>query len=138
MAKMDELYNAIYEYCEKNNCWTDSNSATDWNQILGANYGSACYTALVNHGKLHRFKFNHRAAYYYQLAPIGKIKEKIEAKELEDNIRNANIFIEKYEEKIKQYKDYYDGQIADLESILEARLLDLEKQYKEALELLGK
>jgi predicted DNA-binding protein YlxM (UPF0122 family) len=141
MAKMDELYNDIYEYCEKNDCWTTYNSISGWNEVLGASYAPASFTALVNHGKLDRFKDNiyynnKNQPYKYQLAPIGKVKEKIEKAELEDKIRRANNFIERYEEKIKFWKDSYGKQIAELESKLETKLLDLKDDYEEAKALI--
>ena len=115
MARMDELYNDIYSYCEKNECWKVSNSITEWNEILGNNYGVPSYTALVNAGKLEKEKGYGERAYSYRIVPTGKIKEIMEAQKAAKEKEHAEWIIAHYEGQLVLHKARYEEKIKEAE-----------------------
>lgn len=123
MARMDELYNDIYTYCEENECWKVWNTITEWNVVLDNNYGVPSFTALVNAGKLMKEQRYGERAYYYRLVPTDKIKEIMEAQKVAHERRNAERFIADYEERLANRKARY-----------EERIKEAEEQYKRDLE----
>ena len=123
MAKMDELYNDIYAYCEENVCWRAWNSMAGWNGCLDKKYGSAAFTALVDAGKLEREKRYKERAYRYRIVPTGKIKELMDAEKTRREKESAEYTIAHYEEAIARRKARYE------EAIKQA-----EEQYQKELE----
>lgn len=123
MAKMDELYNDMFNYCEENNCWKIKASASDWNGMLGTNYGSAAFTALANAGRIEKDKAYKAKSYLYNIVPTGKIKEMMEATKREKEIEDAKYVVEHYEEAIAARRARYEEAIANAKRQLE---LDLE------------
>ena len=115
MARMDELYNDIYTYCEENECWKVLNTITEWNEILGNNYGVPSYTALVNAGKLEKEKRYGEKAYSYRIVPTDRIKEKIEAEKKRREIENAKWNINHYEEQLTMRKAQYEERVKEAE-----------------------
>ena len=115
MARMDDLYNDIYTYCEENECWKAMNTVTEWNEMLGNNYGSACFTALVNAGKLEREKRYGERAYSYRLVPTGKIKELMEARKEAQKKKDAEWVIAHYDEQVARWKANYEEMIKEAE-----------------------
>ena len=115
MARMDELYNDIYTYCEENECWKVSNSITEWNEILGNNYGVPSYTALVNAGKLEKEKGYGERAFSYRIVPTGRIKELMEAQKVAKEREHAEWVIAHYEEQMALRKARYDEMIQQAE-----------------------
>ena len=123
MAKMDELYNDMFNYCEENGCWKTKASAADWNAMLGTNYGSAAFTALANAGRIEKDKAYRSKSYIYNIVPTGKIKEMMEATKREKEIEDAKYVVEHYEEAIAARRARYEEAIANAKRQLE---LDLE------------
>lgn len=115
MARMDDLYNDIYTYCEENECWLAWNTITEWNVVLDNNYGSACFTALVNAGKLERDKRYGERAYSYRLVPTGKIKESMKAQKEARERKDAEWVIAHYDERIAMWKANYEEMIKEAE-----------------------
>lgn len=115
MARMDELYNDIYTYCEENECWKVLNTITEWNEILGNNYGVPSYTALVNAGKLEKEKRYGERAYSYRIVPTGKIKEMMEAQKEAREREKAEWVIAHYDEQMAMWKARYEEKIKDAE-----------------------
>lgn len=123
MAKMDELYNDMFNYCEENGCWKTTASASEWNAMLGTNYGSASFTALANAGRIEKGKAYKGKSYIYNIVPTGKIKEMMEATKREKEIEDARYTVEHYEEAIAMRRARYEEAIANAKRQLE---LDLE------------
>ena len=115
MARMDELYNDIYTYCEENECWKALNTITEWNEMLGNNYGVPSFTALVNAGKLEKEQRSGERAYSYRIVPTGKIKEIMEAQKVARERENAEWVIAHYEEQLALRKARYDEMIKEAE-----------------------
>ena len=115
MAKMDELFNDIYNFCEENGCWGEWMTAGDWNNCLQKKYGSASFTALVNAGRLEKEKRYKATSYSYHIIPTGEIKEKIEADKKRREIESAKWDIEHYEERLAQRKARYEEMIKEAE-----------------------
>ena len=115
MARMDELYNDIYTYCEENECWLAWNTITEWNVVLDNNYGVPSYTALVNAGKLVKEQRYGEKAYSYRLVPTGKIKELMEAQKVARERKDAEWVIAHYEEQMAMRKARYEERIKEAE-----------------------
>lgn len=115
MARMDELYNDIYTHCEENECWNVLYTITEWNEILGNNYGVPSYTALVNAGKLEKEKRYGEKAYSYRIVPTGRIKELMEAQKVAKERENAEWVIAHYDEQMAMWKARYEEKIKDAE-----------------------
>lgn len=115
MARMDDLYNDIYTYCEENGCWKAMNTITEWNEMLGNNYGVPSYTALVNAGKLEKDKRYGEKAYSYRIVPTGRIKELMEAQKVAKEREHAEWVIAHYEEQLALRKARYEEKIKDAE-----------------------
>ena len=115
MAKMDELFNEIYNFCEENGCWKAWNTVKDWNGCIEKEYGSASFTALVNAGRLEKEKRYGEKAYSYRIVPTNEIKEKIEADKKHREIEDAKWDIEHYEERLAQRKAEYEERIKEAE-----------------------
>lgn len=115
MARMDELYNDIYTYCEENECWKALNTVTEWNDILGNNYGVPSFTALVNAGKLEKEQRYGERAYSYRIVPTGKIKEIMEAQKEAQEREKAEWVIAHYDEQMALWKARYEEKIKDAE-----------------------
>lgn len=131
MAKMDELFNDMYNYCEENGCWGAWMTAGDWNNCLQKKYGSASFTALVNAGRLEKSKDYKATSYSYHLVPVRAIKEKIEEEEKERQRKNAEWAIKSHDENIARIKANYEEMIKEAEDYLKRNLEweaeDLEK-----------
>ena len=115
MARMDDLYNDIYTYCEENGCWKAMNTITEWNEMLGNNYGVPSFTALVNAGKLEKDKRYGERAYSYRLVPTGKIKELMEAQKVAREREDAEWVIAHYDEQVARWKANYEEMIKEAE-----------------------
>lgn len=136
MAKMDELYNDMYNYCEENGCWKTWMTAKDWNSCLKKKYGSASFTALVNARLLEKEKRYKETSYSYHIIPTGKIKEKIEAAEKERKRENAEYTIAHYEEQLAIYKARYEEAIKKAEEQYQSDLEWEAKKLEEAKKVL--
>jgi hypothetical protein len=112
---MDELYNDIYAYCEKNECWKTSGTITEWNKMLGNNYGVPSFTALVNAGKLEKEKGYGEKAYSYRLVPTSRIKELMEAQKVAKEREHAEWVIAHYEDQLALCKARYEEMIKQAE-----------------------
>lgn len=115
MARMDELYNDIYNYCEENGCWKAWHTITEWNENLENNYGVPSFTALVNAGKLMKEQRYGERAYSYRIVPTGKIKELMEAQKVAREREDAEWVIAHYEEQLALRKARYDEMIKEAE-----------------------
>lgn len=115
MARMDELYNDIYAYCEENECWKTSGTITEWNKMLGNNYGVPSFTALVNAGKLEKEKGYGEKAYSYRLVPTNRIKELMEAQKVARERERAEWVIAHYEDQLALCKARYEEMIKQAE-----------------------
>lgn len=115
MARMDDLYNDIYTYCEENECWKALNTITEWNEILGNNYGVPSFTALVNAGKLEKEKRYGEKAYSYRIVPTGRIKELMEAQKVAKEREHAEWVIAHYDEQMAMWKARYEETIKQAE-----------------------
>ena len=117
-----ELYNKIKSYCEENNCWGERNTAKDWNQMLGTNYGAATFTALVNCGLMCKEKGYKATSYSYSLAPTEEMKRAIAEQKREAEISRAKWDIEHYEENVARYQTRYAEMIKEAEEYLASHL----------------
>jgi hypothetical protein len=115
MARMDELYNDIYTYCEENECWKALNTITEWNKILNNNYGVPSYTALVNAGKLAKEQRYGEKVLSYRIVPTGRIKELMEAQKVAKERENAEWVIVHYDEQMAMWKARYEEMIKQAE-----------------------
>ena len=115
MAKMDELFNEMYEFCEENSAWKTWMTAKEWNECVGKEYSSASFTALVNAGRLEKRKGYKATSYEYHIIPTGTIKEKIEADEKRREIENAERVIEYYNENVARIRARYEEMIKQAE-----------------------
>ena len=115
MARMDELYNDIYAYCEENECWKTSGTITEWNKMLGNNYGVPSFTALVNAGKLEKEKGYGEKAYSYRLVPTNRIKELMAAQKVARERERAEWVIAHYEDQLALCKARYEEMIKQAE-----------------------
>lgn len=115
MARMDDLYNDIYNYCEENGCWKVLNTITEWNEMLGNNYGVPSFTALVNAGKLVKEQRYGERAYSYRIVPTDKIKEIMKAQKVARERENAEWVIAHYEDQLALRKARYEEMIKEAE-----------------------
>ena len=115
MAKMDELFNDMYNYCVENGCWGEWLTAGMWNDRLEKKYGSASFTALVNAGRLEKQKRYNATSYLYHIAPVAEIKEKIDEEEKKQKQKNAEYTIAHYEEQLAMRKAQYEEAIKEAE-----------------------
>jgi hypothetical protein len=132
MAKMDELFNDMYDYCENSVCWWDYwMTAKEWNESLGKNYTGASFTALVNWGKLERRQArNNTKAYEYRIAPVGKMKEKFEEDKRRSEIKDAERIIKYHDENVARIKARYEEMIKQAEEQFK-RYMDFEAEKME-------
>ena len=137
MARMDELYNDIYTYCEENGCWLAWNTITEWNVVLDNNYGVPSFTALVNAGKLEKEKRYGEKAYSYRLVPTGRIKELMEAQKVAREREHAEWVIAHYEEQLAMRKAYYEERVKDAEEQYQRDLAFEEEKLAKAKAVLG-
>jgi hypothetical protein len=137
MAKMDELYNDLYKLCEEDHCWRYKCSIKEWNEMLGKDYGTASFTALVNAGKLERTKSHGDKSYEYCLAPIGKIKEIIEEEKRQYKIMSAERTIENHDKTVARIKARYEEAIRQAEEALKRDLAFEEERLEEAKALVA-
>lgn len=143
MARTDELYNAIYNYCEENKCWKAWMTAKDWNACLGENYGVACFTALVNAGKIEKDKRYGDKSYSYRIVPTGAVKEMMEEEKRKKEIKSAEWTIKNHDETVARIKARYEEAIRQAEEAirqaeeqLKYNLAYAQKQLEEAKALL--
>ena len=137
MAKMDELFNEMCDYCEENGAWKTWMTIKDWNECVGKAYGSASFTALVNIGRLERRKGYKTNAYEYHIVPTGKIEEKIEEMEKRRKIENAKRIVNYHDEKLVLIKERYEKLIKQAEEQLK-RDMDFEaEQWEKAKAILA-
>ena len=137
MAKMDELFNDMYNYCVENGCWGTWMTAGDWNNCLQKKYGSASFTALVRDERLVREENYKGTAYEYRIVPTEKIKEKIEEEEKERQRKNAEYIIAHYEEQLALRKTRYEEMIKQAEEQYQRDLEWEAKRLEVAKEMLG-
>lgn len=137
MARMDELYNDIYTYCEENKCWQTFNTITEWNVVLGNNYGVPSFTALVNAGKLEKEQRYGERAFSYRLVPTDKIKELVEAQKVARERENAEWVIAHYEEKLAVRKARYEEMIKQAEEEYQRDLKFEAEKLENAKAVLG-
>lgn len=137
MARMDELYNDIYNYCEENECWLVWNTITEWNLVLCNNYGVPSYTALVNAGKLVKEQRYGEKAYSYRLVPTDKIKELMEAKKVARERKDAEWVIAHYEEQLAKRKAHYEEMVKQAEEQYQRELAWEAEKLEKAKALLG-
>ena len=137
MAKKDELFIEMYDFCMVNDCWGTWMTARQWNECIEASYSSASFTALVNDGRLEKSK-GYKATYYsYHIVPTGEIKEKIEEAKKEREIKNAEYTIAHYEERLEKHKAFYEELIKEAEKRYqrdlewEAKRLEVAKEVLE-------
>ena len=121
MSMANELYKAMADYCIKNKWWC-SYTAKEWNEVLGTNYASATFTALVNSRRIERDKGYRATAYSYQVIPFGEYKEEMERQEAEREREWAEGVIANY-----------DNRIAEIEAEFEEEFKELEKRKKERI-----
>ena len=136
MAKMDELFNDIYNFCEENGCWGEWMTAGDWNNCLQKKYGSASFTALVNAGRLEKEKRYKATSYSYHIIPTGEIKEKIEAEKKELQRKNAEYIIAHHEERLAMRKARYEEMIKEAEEQYQRDIKYDEEQFERAKKVL--
>ena len=137
MARMDELYNDIYTYCEENECWLAWNTITEWNVVLDNNYGVPSYTALVNAGKLEKEQRYGEKAYSYRLVPTGRIKELMEARKVARERKDAEWVIAHYEEQVARWKSRWEEEIREAEEKYQRYLAFEEEKLEKAKAVLG-
>lgn len=137
MARMDDLYNDIYTYCEENECWLVWNTITEWNVVLDNNYGVPSFTALVNAGKLEKDKRYGERAYSYRIVPTGKIKERMEAQKEARKRKDAEWVIAHYDEQVARRKAYYEEMVKEAEEQYQRYLAFEEEKLEKAKALLG-
>lgn len=137
MAKMDELYNDINKYCNENNGWRHWFSASDWNANLEKNYGVACFTALVNAGKMEKCKGFGEKTFSYRLTPTGKVKEMIEEEQRQRQIENAKWTVEHYEQRVARIRENYEENIRLAEEAFRKQLEWEEENLENAKSLLN-
>lgn len=132
MARTDELYNGMYKYCEENHCWKVGYTANDWNAALENNYGVACFTALVNAGKLEREKSYGDKSYSYRIVPTGRIREMMEEEKRKKEIKSAEWTIENHAETVARIKERYEEAIRQAEEALKRDLAFEEERLEKA------
>ena len=137
MARMDELYNDIYTFCEENECWKTLNTITEWNEVLHSNYGVPAYTALVNAGKLEKEKRYGERAYSYRIVPTGRIKELMEAQKVAKEREHAEWVISHYDEQIAMRQARYEEMIKQAEEQLKRDLEWEAEKLEKAKAVLG-
>ena len=108
MSKMDELYNGMYDYCEEVQHWNVWMTAKEWNESLRGEYGPACFTALVNSGKIERRKGYKSTSYEYCIVPTDKIKEMMEQLKRNKEKENAEYIINHYDESVARKRACYE------------------------------
>ena len=123
MAKMDELFNDMYHFCEENDCWGAWMTAKEWSECIGTKYSSTSFTALVRDERLVREENYKGTAYEYRIVPTEKIKEKIEEAKEKRERKTAEYIIAHYEEHLAKRKAEY-----------EERIKQVEEQYQHDLE----
>ena len=137
MSKMDELFNDMYKYCEKNGCWEVWMTAKKWCNYMGKEYSPASFTALVKAGRLERDKDYESQSYSYHIVPTEKIEEMIKQGKREAEKKFAEYVIAHYEENVARIRAIYEDMVNDageyLERNLEMKLAEL-KQAKKMLE----
>jgi hypothetical protein len=121
MSMANELYKAMADYCVKNKWWC-SYTAKDWNEVLGTNYASATFTALVNSGRVERDKGYRGKVYTYQVIPFGEHKEEMKRQEEKERKEWAERVIANY-----------DNRIAEIEAEFEEEFKELEERKKERI-----
>jgi hypothetical protein len=115
MSKMNELFNAMCDFCEENNAWKTWMTAKEWSECVGKDYGPASFTALVNAGRLEKHKEHTTTSYKYHIIPTETIKEKIEAEAKHREIESAKYTIAHYEEELALCKARYEEMIKQAE-----------------------
>ncbi len=136
MARMDELYNDIYTYCEENDYWEALFTITEWNEELKNNYGTPSYTALFHMGKLSREKRYGERAFSYRLVPTGKVKERIDEKKAQRERERAEYIIRHYDEQLALRKARYEERIKEAEEQYQCDLEWEAEKLAKAKELL--
>ena len=137
MARMDELYNDIYAYCEENECWQAFNTITEWNVVLGNNYGVSSFTALVNAGKLEKEQRYGKRVFSYRIVPTGRIKELMEAQKVARERKNAEWVIAHYDEQMAMWKARYEEMIKQAEEEYQRDLKFEAEKLENAKAVLG-
>lgn len=118
MAKMDELYNEMYDYCEENNCWKQLYTAREWNECLQRNYGSASFTALARLGKIERFEGYKNHPSQYRIVPTGEIKKKMAEAKVQQEREYAEWVVNRYDDVIRRANASYEEAIRSAEEKL--------------------
>lgn len=133
----EQLYKAIKDYCEENQCWLTKMTAKEWNEALGTSYTAATFTALVSGCYLNREKLYGEKAYYYSLPLTPEMIAKREEEKRQDAIKRAQWRVENYEEQKAEKKAQYDEAVAYAKKHYEERMAWLEGEYIKAKELLA-
>ena len=133
----EQLYMAIKDYCEKNQCWPTKLTAKEWNEALGTVYSAATFTALVSAGRLNRDKYYGEKAYRYSLPPTPEMIAKREEEKRQTAIKHAQWRVDTYEEQKAEQAALYDERIAEITKRREERMAWLEEEYIKAKELLA-
>ena len=126
MSKMDELYNEMYDFCEENKCWNTWMTAKAWGESVKGEYGPACFTALVNNGKIERRKDYKATSYEYHIVATGKIKEMMEQEKRDQERQYAEYVISHYDEAVARVRARYEEAIKQAEEAL-ARNMEWER-----------
>lgn len=136
MARMDELYDDIYAYCEEHECWSYLKTITEWNKVLNNIYGVPSFTALVNAGKLEKEQRYGERAYSYRIAPTGRAKELVEAQKAAEERKNAEWLIAHYEGVLARHKAHYEQNIKQIEEQYQRNLEREAERLEKAKKLL--
>lgn len=132
----NELYKAIMDYCDENQCWAAYNTVKDWNECLGTSYSAATFTSLVSSGHLVRDKRCGEKSYSYRLTPTPKeLQKQAEAKKQRE-IQHAHWVIEHYDDSVEKVKARYEKAIRQAEEQLKEDLKWEAEKLAEAQELL--
>lgn len=127
MSKANELFKLIYDYCvEYEKCIADT--ANGWNSTFGSTFGSATFTALVNQGRLERYKYHNKNPYTYRIIPVGKLKEL----EKQEKRKKAEDVINSHADRIELIQKRYERQIREAEEWLESEMAREEEKLETA------
>ena len=130
MSKSNELYNMIYDFCDECHCWNSWNTAREWNELIGAEYGAACYTALAKEGRIERSERCGSKPYKYKIVPTKSIREAMEQVKRQREKDDAEYTINHYDESIARVSARYEEMIMQAEEQL-ARDLEWEAEKME-------
>ena len=138
MAKMDELYNEIYDLCVECGRVFRPMTAKEWNSHLNNTYGSGAFTALVNAGKMTKEKgYKNSDPYYYTFIPTGRLAEEMEQTKKNREREDAERVINYHEENVARYQARYEEMIKQAEEQLKRDLEWEAERMEKAKAVLG-